>query len=119
MKSPRALQKEFVDRKEQYVHNVEVVHRYPIYGYHRDKKPFLKVEVYDPRYCKKAQQVLQKGVLFSVQMQVYEAHLSYFMHFYGDYNLSGMEFVKITEFLIRHLSTMDEKALINKAVYPF
>lgn len=40
------------------------------------------------------------------------------MHFYGDYNLSGMEFVKITEFFLRHLSTFDEKALHSKAAYP-
>ena len=41
-------------------------------------------------------------------MQPYEAHLTYFMHFYGDYNLSGMEFVKITDFMIRHLDSLDE-----------
>ena len=45
------------------------------------------------------------------------------MHFYGDYNLSGMEFVKITEFYIRHLETIDDdlKSEITnqKAFYPF
>ncbi len=121
MKSPRALHKEYLERKEQFVHNIEIVYRYPIYGYHKDKKPFIRIELYDYRNIKKAQCVVQKGVLFGgVAMQVYEAHLSYFMHFYGDYCLSGMDFVKITEFMIRHLTTFeDSKAVLRqKAVFP-
>jgi hypothetical protein len=91
------------------VHNIEVVWKYPIYGYHTDKKPFLKIELYNPMHVKKCQIIVQQGVLLNgLQMQPYEAHLSYFMHFYGDYNLSGMDFVKTTEFQIRHLDTFEE-----------
>ena len=99
MRSPRSLEQEFKSRNEQHVHNIEVTYWYPIYGYHQNKKPFLKIELYNPNHVKKCQNVLQQGVLLNgLSMQPYEAHLSYFMHFYGDYNLSGMDFVKITEF---------------------
>jgi hypothetical protein len=34
MRSPRSLELDFKEKHEQYIHNIEVVHRYPIYGYH-------------------------------------------------------------------------------------
>jgi hypothetical protein len=44
------------------------------------------------------------------------------MHFYGDYNLSGMELVKITDFMIRHLDSLDEdlrdEIVGTKAFFP-
>jgi hypothetical protein len=60
-------------------------------------------------------------ILGGIQLQPYEAHLTYFMHFYGDYNLSGMEFVKLTEFFIRHLNTLEDKATVlrQKAYFPY
>lgn len=106
MRSPKSVNKDF---SEQYIHNIEVLYKFPIYGYQREKKPFLKIELYDSRNIKKCASILQKGIILgNVSMQPYEAHLSYFMHFYGDYNLSGMEFVKITDFMIRNLDTFDE-----------
>lgn len=122
MRSPRSQFKEFKDRNDQYVHNIEVVHKFPIYGYHKDKKPFLKLELYDHRHIKKASHILQYGIILGgTCLQPYEAHLSYFMHFYGDYNLSGMDFVKVTDFHIRHLDTFEdedkEKIFKTKAFY--
>ena len=118
MRSPRSLEQEFKSKNDQYVHNIEVVYRYPIYGFHQDKKPFLKIELYNPVHIKKCQNVLQQGVLLNgLQMQPYEAHLSYFMHFYGDYNLSGMDFFKITDFQIRHLDALDDQSSIAQLAY--
>ena len=59
MKSPRSLFKEFTDRNECYIHNIELVHRYPIYGYHSERKPFLKIELYDTWNVKRVSGILQ------------------------------------------------------------
>jgi hypothetical protein len=39
------------------------------------------------------------------------------MHFYGDYNLSGMDFFKITDFQIRHLDALDDQSSISQLAY--
>jgi hypothetical protein len=50
------------------VHNVEIVYRYPIYGYSADKKPFLKIELYDPWSVKIASNIIREGGVFGVSM---------------------------------------------------
>lgn len=47
-------------------------------------------------------------------MQPYEAHIAYYIHFFGDYNLSGMEFIKVTDFYIRNLEVLNESSELNK-----
>jgi len=98
-------------RNEQFVHNVELVYKYPVYGYSRETAPFLKVTLYDPKHLKKCSDLLYNGVIFSTPMQPYEAHITYFMHFYGDYNVSGMDFIKVADFKLRHCSAVHPERL--------
>ena len=64
LKSPHLLRKEFHDKNEHLIHNITVHWKYPIYGYSRDKKPFLKIEMYEPRHIKKCAHLLYSGVIF-------------------------------------------------------
>ena len=40
------------------------------------------------------------------------------MHFYGDFCLGGNEYIKVSEFLIRHLPKLDDLWLKKKTYYP-
>ena len=51
-------------------------------------------------------------------MQPYEAHIGWHMHFFGDYCLGGNEYIKVSEFQVRHLPQLDEGNLKQKAFYP-
>lgn len=62
--------------------------------------------------------ILQAGAVFGVPMQPYEAHINQYMHFYGDYCLGGNEYIRISEFMIRHLPKLDSQTIRNKTFYP-
>eukprot|EP00347_Sterkiella_histriomuscorum_P014702 403359875 len=109
LKSPRILLREFEDKNEQLVHNCELAYKYPIYGYYTEKKPFIKIELYHSIHVKKCANMLYSGILYGIAMQPYEAHLSYHMHFYGDYGISGLDFIKVMDVMIRNLESFDEE----------
>jgi hypothetical protein len=92
------IQGEIMKSNSQFVHNVEIVYRYPIYGYSREKKPFLRIELYEPWSVKTAANILREGGVLGVPMQPYEAHIGWHMHFFGDYCLGGNEYIKVSEF---------------------
>lgn len=67
--------------------------------------------------------MLYTGILYGLQLQPYEAHLSYHMHFYGDFGISGMDFIKVMNVLVRHLEDYNEEEQLQimhkrKAFYP-
>ena len=92
------IEAEIMKSNSQYVHNVEIVYRYPIYGHSRDKKPFLRIELYEQWSVKTAANILREGGVLGVPMQPYEAHIGWHMHFFGDYCLGGNEYIKVSEF---------------------
>lgn len=59
------------------MHDAQIHYKYPIYGFCADKKPFIKIEVYEPWIIKQASNVLREGAVFGVQMQPYDAHISW------------------------------------------
>lgn len=74
--------------------------------------------MYDQWTVKIAANLLQAGVVFGVPMQPYEAHINWYMHFYGDYCLGGNEYIKVSQFRIRHLPTLPSECLRHKTYYP-
>ena len=83
------------------VQKVEIIYRIPFYGYHEEKKPFVKVTIYDPNLVPHFGRQLLKGMVLATTLQPYEAHISYIMNFLIEHELSGMSFVKFTKFTKR------------------
>ena len=79
----------------------EVVRRLDFYGYHDEPEDFLKVFVYDPLYVKQLVAVLQSGAVLNTRFRVYEAHISYYQHFFADYNIFGLKEIRLARFAYR------------------
>ena len=90
-------------RVTQVIHSLDVIKGFnSVYGYYHDSdQKFIKITVYDPDSITRLRDLLWSGVVFRFRFQSYEAHLTYFMHLYTDYDLYGMEFLKITNFHFR------------------
>lgn len=56
--------------------------------------------------------------MFGIPLQPYEAHLSWQMHFFGDHCLGGNEYLKVSEYLVRHLPQLSPLQLKQKSIYP-
>ena len=112
------IQEEILRNSLQYIHDVQICSKYPIYGYNPEKKYFLKIEMYDPWNVRNAANILREGGVFGVPMQPYEAHISWYMHFFGDYCLGGNEHIKVADYWIRQLPKFDQGSLSRKTHYP-
>ena len=73
--------------------------------------------MYEPWIIKHASNVLREGAIFGVPMQPYDAHISWQMHFFGDYCLGGNEYLKVSEYFIRHLPKIGKIDLRRKTYY--
>ena len=102
----------------QFVHNISVEEKFPVYGFYPSKRKFLKIEMYDQFALRDAANLLREGAVLGTVMQPYEAHLSWFMKFFSDYCLGGNEYIKLSDYLIRSLPKLDQKILNNKTYYP-
>jgi DNA polymerase elongation subunit (family B) len=87
---------------QQVIHKIEVIEKYKFYGYSKEKSFFLKIFVYEPKSIKFLMDILHNSIIRGRHYQCYEAHLSYSMHFFADYNLYGMGLIKFTNFSFRY-----------------
>jgi DNA polymerase elongation subunit (family B) len=86
----------------QVIHNMEIVSKYGVYGYSKEKSQFLKVYVYDPKSVKILMQILHSCTISSRYYQCYEAHISYSMHFFADNDLYGMGLISCKNYSFRY-----------------
>ncbi|CAD7014327.1 unnamed protein product [Ceratitis capitata] len=77
----------------QHVFKVQLVKGIPFYGYHRAEHQFLKIYMFNPRFVRRASNLLQSGAVMNKNFQPYESHVPYILQFMIDYNLYGMSFV--------------------------
>ena len=109
-------------RVTQVIHSLSIIKDFnSVYGYHQESdQKFIKITVYDPDSVTRLRDLLWSGVVLRFRFQSYEAHLTYFMHLYTDYDLYGMEFLKIKNFKFRRngLPKLKKSEISRKTLYP-
>lgn len=87
--------------KAKSVHLCTLVRALPFYGYHTKEEFFAKIYVYDPKDLSRVANVLLSGAVLGQTFQPFEAHVPYLLKFKTDYNLHGMEYVRLSKVLLR------------------
>ncbi|KAL4478783.1 hypothetical protein ABPG73_001998 [Tetrahymena malaccensis] len=86
---------------QQIIHRAEIVYKKDYYGYHAYDEPFIKITYYNPSHGKKIQEMLIAGTIMNLRFQIYDGHISYFMHFYSDNYIYGMKEVYAINYKFR------------------
>ncbi|KAJ2335108.1 DNA polymerase zeta, partial [Coemansia sp. RSA 2681] len=73
----------------------------PFYGFCAGYRSFLKVFLANPDMLARASSLLASGAVMGRRHEVFESHLSYTMQFLVDYNLYGVDWVCLDNFLFR------------------
>uniref|UniRef100_A0A1I8QAE6 DNA polymerase zeta catalytic subunit n=1 Tax=Stomoxys calcitrans TaxID=35570 RepID=A0A1I8QAE6_STOCA len=79
----------------QHVFKVQLVKGIPFYGYHRSEHQYLKIYMFNPRFVRRAANLLQNGAIMNKNFHPHEAHVPYVLQFMIDYNLYGMSFIHV------------------------
>nr|XP_036219196.1 DNA polymerase zeta catalytic subunit [Bactrocera oleae] len=94
-----------------HVFKVQLVKGIPFYGYHRGEHQFLKIYMFNPRFVRRAANLLQSGAIMNTNFHPYESHVPYILQFMIDYNLYGMSFVHIPLDVVKFRQAGDEHNL--------
>ncbi|KAG8223007.1 hypothetical protein J437_LFUL000715, partial [Ladona fulva] len=92
-----------------HVYKISLVSGRPFYGYHSKEHQFFKIFFYNPVMVKRAADLLQSGAVLSKMFQPHEAHLTYILQFFIDFNLYGMNFIDLSEVKFR-------RPLVNREI---
>ncbi|KAH8316357.1 hypothetical protein KR067_005684 [Drosophila pandora] len=79
----------------QHVFKIQLVKGIPFYGYHRVEHQFLKIYMFNPRFVRRAANLLQSGAILSKNFSPHESHVPYILQFMIDYNLYGMSYLHV------------------------
>lgn len=64
--------------------------------------------MFNPRFVRRAANLLQSGAVMNKNFHPYESHVPYILQFMIDYNLYGMSFVHIPLDVVKFRQTGDE-----------
>ncbi|ORX46985.1 hypothetical protein DM01DRAFT_1144707 [Hesseltinella vesiculosa] len=78
-----------------YLAAIVVTKGIPFYGYHIQQQTFLKIYYINPADRLRITEILGKGAIMNTVFQPYEAHLSFELQFFLDYNLYGMDWIDL------------------------
>ncbi|XP_051908620.1 DNA polymerase zeta catalytic subunit isoform X3 [Hippocampus zosterae] len=79
----------------QHIFKVVLVSGMPFYGYHAKEKRFMKIYLYNPQMVKRVCELLQSGAVMNKIYQPHEGHIPYLLQLFIDYNLYGMNLLKL------------------------
>lgn len=83
------------------VYRGEVEWKLDFYGYHTEKEAFLRVWLFDPADVGRMRELLSSGVVSSKSFQCYEAHINYYMQFFSEFNIYGINEMRVCGFTFR------------------
>ncbi|KAH8372951.1 hypothetical protein KR009_008781 [Drosophila setifemur] len=85
----------------QHVFKIQLVKGIPFYGYHRVEHQFLKIYMFNPRFVRRAANLLQSGAILSKNFSPHESHVPYILQFMIDFNLYGMSYLHVPQEVLK------------------
>jgi len=86
-----------------HVFKTTLVNGIPLYGYHRKEHQFFKMFFYNPNTRKHSYDLFLNGAIMNKVFQPCEAHIPYVLQFMIDFNLQGMNYIRLKSALARRL----------------
>ncbi|EDV19122.1 uncharacterized protein TRIADDRAFT_34124 [Trichoplax adhaerens] len=80
---------------QQVVFKIAIVNGMPMYGYYNEEKQFMKIYLYNPNLVGKVAELLLAGAIMNKVFQPHESHIPFILQFFIDYNLYGMNLIKL------------------------
>ncbi|XP_026835278.1 DNA polymerase zeta catalytic subunit isoform X1 [Drosophila erecta] len=102
----------------QHVFKIQLVKGIPFYGYHRMEHQFLKIYMFNPRFVRRAANLLQSGAILSKNFSPHESHVPYILQFMIDYNLYGMSYVHVPLEVLKFRRSHDDEVIPYANVKP-
>ncbi|CAN0016719.1 unnamed protein product [Lampetra fluviatilis] len=101
---------------EQHVFKISLVSGRPFYGFHEKERLFMKIYLYNPRMVKRVSELLQGGAVMNKSFQPHDAHIPYVLQFFIDYNLYGMNLLKLAAVKFRRGSPPDKRGEVQDSI---
>ncbi|KAI8089385.1 putative DNA polymerase zeta catalytic subunit [Halteromyces radiatus] len=101
---------------DQHIAAIVLVKGIPFYGYHVQYSTFLKIYYTNPAEKQRITEILQNGIVMNTFYQPYEAHLSFELQFLMDYNLFGMNWIRLLTYDDNRETNDDNNPDIEKDV---
>ncbi|KNC96642.1 DNA polymerase (pol2) [Spizellomyces punctatus DAOM BR117] len=83
--------------KSLYIASIILVKGIPFYGFHAEYQFFLKINLLNPNLVNRIVAILESGSVLGKAFQPFEAHIPYLHQFFIDYNLYGMDFMRLAD----------------------
>ncbi|KAL7738667.1 hypothetical protein ACLKA6_006953 [Drosophila palustris] len=102
----------------QHVFKIQLVKGIPFYGYHRVEHQFLKIYMFNPRFVRRAANLLQSGAILNKNFNPHESHVPYILQFMIDFNLYGMSYLHVPLEVVKFRRNTEEDVIPYANVKP-